>query len=164
MRNLTAQNAIITPDVSVQAGVKNFISMDIDEFLIGSDMALPISEEGGFVVWINHQTEIDAIPDLRDNKTFMFHVLKQYEKDNFEAEEAARILTEKGAHAFINRMANDSRTGVFWGTGYQLPKANINPVTISRKGTRYVGWMVDFNVNFHYSQCVNDTEWHDLNP
>lgn len=167
MRALTQQNALITPATPHQIGVKNFITLDIDEFLIGSSVALPISEEGGFVVWINHQSRIEKNAGLRDNKTFLFYVMKQYQAGNFEAEEAARILTEKAAHAFVNRMANDSRTEAnhnFWEHGFDLPVANFNPMLMKRTGATYVGWMIDFQPSWVSCLAVKPDEWHDINP
>jgi len=162
MRNLVSQNALLTPSTIRQAGVKNFLTMDMDEFLIGSQMALPTSEHGGFMIWINHQTRVEGDSELKDQKNFVFNVLKQFEKDNFAAEEAARALTERACHQINSRMAMDSRTNVFWKHALDKPKFTLDPLLL-KKGSYYVGWMVTFSPTLPHQICFNNTDWHDLN-
>jgi len=160
MKNLANQNKNLLPDIAKIATQNNFIGMDLEEFILGAADKLPSGNEGQFMVWINHQTNIDGQGEVKDNKTFLFYILKQYEAENFAKQELARIETEQTAHQLLGKMKKDSQENVFWNHKFDNVRANVNPITRTDMATHYAGWMVDFRIVGNYKNCFDAADWH----
>jgi hypothetical protein len=165
MRQLIVQSAIFNPTNQASLTDKQFITLDMDEMLVGQTVQLP-QDNRPFIIWINHQTMIGNLEEIKDQKKFVFYVLQRYEKSNYAAEEAAREATERAVQSLLNRMSYDSTERLannFWKSSLNKLKAEIHSTTI-KQSQGYVGWMVVLNPTFPYNTCVQTNQWHDLNP
>lgn len=162
MRSLTLKSAYFNPNNAAALTDKQFITLDMDEMLVGQANALP-QDDKPFIIWINHQTMIGNLREVKDQKKFVFYILQRFEKGNYSKEELARERTERIVQSFINRMSMDSNSGTFWKSSMNKIEAEIHSTTI-RQSQGYAGWMVVLNPTFPYNKCVQTNDWHDLNP
>lgn len=134
-----------------------FFRTDIEEFYSSIPFKMPTS--GCAMILFNYITDLAQIDQMQKNKQFMLCIVKHYQHNNFDSEEAALDLCEEVAMEIVKKISADNKTNVFLAQGFQRTSVRLAPMKFANASGKYVGWQVSFFINNRVTFCVNSEKW-----
>jgi hypothetical protein len=148
--------------INHSATKKKFYRMDIEEFISGTGIKLPPSDEGPALVFINYITDfIWKGSHTVNQKQIMFYVIKGYKVKDYEQKDEARNECEEVMEEILVRMRKDSVDGfqLLQRAMDKLDNVRIVPISITTAAGTYVGMQGSFFAPKIFNKCYDPTKW-----
>ena len=142
-------------------GNKKFFQMTIEEFYSGAAGGdLPAPDAGPFLIMMDYISELNYTGRATDHKDFMLMILSGFPNNDYSQANAVKDLCDNICNDFINKMNEDSQSGL------NLFEFSLDKPDKIRKvpgeiifQSKYVGFQMSFNIITSFNECVDNTKW-----